>query len=249
VAESNEGNNTAFDSISIVRADLDVRAVSGPASTSPGGSFNVSNTVRNIGTAAAGAFRVGIYLSPDNVCTTTDTLLASRNLASLGVGLSSTANTPVVIPGSTALGTRHLCVIVDDQSVVAESSEANNTRSTPINVLSAIPVVNLKVNGIDGAAVNTTGPYQLTLDIAPTTYTASLDWYWAIVVNGSLQWVTSGGLSTVPAPLLSAPPAPVTNLTLLNTNFPVGTSITNVFLLLNGGTTVSSDLVSTTVVP
>ena len=130
------------------------------------------------------------------------------------MGLSSTANTPVVIPGSTALGTRHLFVIVDDQSVVAESSEANNTRSAPINVLSATPVVNLKVNGIDGAAVNTTGPYQLTLDIAPTTYTASLDWYWAIVVNGSLQWVTSGGLSTVPAPLLSAPPAPVTNLTL-----------------------------------
>ena len=132
---------------------------------------------------------------------------------------------------------------------MAESNEGNNTNSTPINVLSATPILTLKVNGLHPTppVVTTPGPYLLTLDMSPTTYTASLDWYWALVVNGQLFWVTAGGLSTIPSPLLSAPPAVLTNSTLLNLNLPVGTTITSVFFLLNGATVVSSDLISAVV--
>ena len=69
------------------------------------------------------------------------------------------------------------------------------------------------------------------------------------MINGQLFWVTPGGLSTIPAPLLTAPPVVLTNLTLLNLNPPVGTSITSVFFLLNGATVVSSDVISAVVVP
>ena len=251
VTESNEGNNTASTSITIVQPDLRISAISGPASVSPGGGFNLSNTVINSGTGSAGAFRVGLYLSSDNNCTTGDTFLASRNLAGLGVGLSSAANTPVTIPAATSLGPYFLCAIADDLVAVAESNEGNNTNSTPLSVLSATPILTLKVNGLHPTppVVTTTGPYLLTLDMSATTYTASLGWYWALVYNGQVFWVTSGGLSNVPSPLLNSPPIAFTNLTLLNLNLPVGTNITNAFFLLNGGTLVSSDIISTTVVP
>ncbi len=251
VAESNEGNNTASDAITIVRPDLRISVITGPGTTSPGSGFNVANTVGNSGTGPAGAFRVGLYLSLDNNCTTGDTFLASRNLAGLGVGLANAANTPVTIPAATSLGPHFLCAIADDLTAVAESNEANNANSTPLGVLSATPILTLRVNGQHPAPpeVTTTGPYLLTLDMSATTYTASLDWYWALIINGQVYWITSGGLSTLPSPLQSAPPVVLTNLTLLNLNFPVGTSITSAFLLLNGGTVVSSDIISATVVP
>ena len=249
VVESNEGNNTAFSALTVVQADLDITAVSGPVSASPGATFNVANTVLNGGTAAAGAFRVGLYLSDDNVCTTSDTFLASRNLASLGIGASSAANTPVTLPAATPLAVRYLCAIADDLAAVTESSESNNTGAAVLNVISAKPVITLKVNGQDLPVVNTTGAYLLTLDVSPSTYAASVDWYWALVVNGTVSWVTSAGVQASPAPLLSVPPATLTNVSLLNATLPVGTNITSVFFMLNGGTVVAVDSISTTVIP
>ena len=79
--------------ITVTKPDLDITAVSAPATAEPGDVISVSNTVQNIGNAAAGPFRVGLYLSTDNVCTTGDTFIGSRNLAGLGVGASSAANT------------------------------------------------------------------------------------------------------------------------------------------------------------
>jgi CARDB len=252
VAESNEGNNTAFDAITIVRPDLRISLITGPASASPGGGFNVSNTVGNSGTGPAGPFRVGLYLSADNICTVGgDTFLQFRNVAGLGVGLANNASTPVVIPPATPLGNRFLCAIADDLLAVPESNEGNNTGSTPISILPPTPILTLRVNGQHPTppVVTTTGPYLLTLDMSATTYTAALDWYWALIVNGQTFWVTSTGLSTTPAPLVNSPPLVLTNATLLNLNLPVGTNITSAFFLLNGATVVSSDFISATVVP
>lgn len=247
----NGGELTTNVTVTDAKPDLRITAISGPATTSPGSTFNVANTVGNGGIAPAGPFRVGLYLSSDSSCTTGDTFLASRLVAGLGAGLTSADNTSVTIPAATALGPQFICAIADDLLAVEESSEANNTSSTPLSVLSATPILTLKVNGLHPIppVVTTTGPYLLTLDMSPTTYTASLDWYWVLVINGQLFWVTPGGLSTTPAPLLSAPPVVLTNLTLLNLNFPVGTNITSVFYLLNGGTLVSSDIISAAVVP
>jgi hypothetical protein len=248
VAESNEGNNTAFDDITIVQADLTVPALGAPAIASPGGSITVSNTVRNDGTAPAGAFRMGLYLSSDANCTTGDVPLGNRALAGLGTGVSSAANTVVTIPAATALGAYFVCGIADDLAQVTESNEGNNTGSSPINVVSATPVVTLKVNGQHPSppVVPVAGLTLLTLDVSPTTYTAAVDWYWAIIYNGQTFWVTSAGISGVPAPWFHAPPVTLTNFTLLNLNLPAGTTMTNVVFMLNGGSAVAFDFITAT---
>jgi hypothetical protein len=248
----NGGTVTTDVTVTDAKPDLQMSVLTGPASASPGGGFNLSNTVVNNGTNAAGAFRVGLYLSTDNTCTTGDTFLASRNVAGLGIGLSSAANTPVVIPAATALGSYVLCAIADDQAAVTESNEGNNIRRTALDVISAIPIIVQRVNGLHPSppVVNTPGPYVLTLDVSPTTYAGSLDWYWALVVNGQVLWVTSGGISTTPGALLSSPPIALTALPLLTTNLPTGTTIASLFFFMaNGGTVVSFDYITTTVVP
>ncbi len=102
-----------------------------PAQSSPGNTFKVRSVVQNNGLLAAGAFRVGLYLSNDTRCTTGDTFLASRNVAALAVGATSNAKTAVTIPAG-ALGNKTLCAIADDLSAVPESIESNNTLGKPI---------------------------------------------------------------------------------------------------------------------
>jgi hypothetical protein len=208
----------------------------------------VANTVMNSGTAGAGAFRVGLYLSTDTTCTSGDTFLTSRNIASLAAGASSAANTSVTIPSGTPLGTRYLCVIADDLLAVGESSESDNTRSDSFFVVSATPVVTLKVNGLHPTppVVTTTGPVNLTLSVSPTTYTGTLAWYWAVVYNGTLLWVTPSGASTTPAPLLTSPPITLTDVPLLSLTIPSGTTITNAFFMVGPGGVVASDFITAT---
>jgi hypothetical protein len=188
-------------------ANLVISALTGPALASPSQVVNLANTVANNGGTAAGAFQVGLYLSADNACTTGDTFLTSRAVAGLGPGLTNTAATPVTIPAGTTLSTQFFCAIADTGGAVTESNEADNTASVSVQVVNANPTVNLKVNGLDGASVTTTGPFLLTLDISPSTFTTPVGWYWGLIVNGNLYWVTSAGLSTTPAPLVTAPVA------------------------------------------
>jgi hypothetical protein len=231
--------------ITVQSADLVATALSGPAQANPGQTFSVSNTVQNSGTAATAAFRVGLYLSADNVCTTADTLIGSRSL-SLGGGGSSAASTSVTIPAAATLGPKFICMIVDDLNQVGETNESNNTRSTGIDILSPVPVITLKINGLHPTppVVTTSGPVNLTLSVSPTTYTAALDWYWAAVINGNLFWITSSGVSTVPAPFLHSVPLVLTDVPLLSLTLPRNSSFTSVMFMLNGGAVVASDFIS-----
>ena len=248
VAESSESNNTGSSPINVVRPDLVIPDLTAPAAVSPGSSVRIANTVRNDGTAAAGDFRVGLYLSSDSVCTTGDTLLAGRAVAGLAVGASSADSTLVTIPAGTPLGSYFVCGMADDLGQVAESNEGNNTRSAAVSVVSATPVITLKVNGLHPTppVVTVGGPTQVTIDVSPTTYSASVDWYWAIILNGQVYWVTSGGISPVPAPWFGSPPVVLNGFTLLNLTLPPTTTLTNVVFMLNGGSVVASDFVTAT---
>jgi subtilase family serine protease len=99
---------------------------------SPGEVIQVAHTVRNGGDLAAGSFRVGIYLSADELIDPAeDTLLGSRVLASLDVGSSSSANTTVQIPPGTASAAWRIGVLVDDLGALAEGDESNNSALDP----------------------------------------------------------------------------------------------------------------------
>src|SRR5439155_593132 len=110
------------------------------------------------------------------------------------------------------------------------------------------PVIALKSNGQHPVSrmVTVSGPTQLTLDVSPGTLTTAVDWYWALYYNGTLYWVTSGGVSTTRAPWFSGPPVALSNMTLFNLTLPPASSITSVVFMMNGSTVVSSDYITAT---
>jgi hypothetical protein len=132
VMEQDETNNykAAPSTIAIIgtQPDLAVTALSGPSNITRDVPFNVTTTVSNLVSTAAGSFRVGIYLSTDTTVTTGDIFIGSRSIAGLAGLSASTATTSVTVPSATVpAGTYYLGVIADDQGQVAESNENNNT--------------------------------------------------------------------------------------------------------------------------
>jgi subtilase family serine protease len=106
--------------------DLVMAAVAGPASAGTGGSITVSNTVTNNGPGDSKAFYVGLYLSTDAVCETTDIYIGNRYLASLLANNSSQADTTVTLPSSVTPGTYYICAIADYTKIQYESDDNNN---------------------------------------------------------------------------------------------------------------------------
>jgi subtilase family serine protease len=128
VSESNEANNAlAGNQITILGPDLTMTAVSGPASAATGSSITVSNTVSaNASGGIPPGFYVGIYLSADNVITSSDIFIGYRYVSGLTPGASSTADTTITIPTTVPAGTYYIGVIADYNNVVKESDETNN---------------------------------------------------------------------------------------------------------------------------
>ena len=111
------------------------------------------------------------------------------------------------------------------------------------------PVVSLKVNGQHPTPpiVTTGGPMLLTVDVSESAYTAPVSWYWALIVNGQTLWVTPSGLSPTQGPLTVAPPSAMAGATLLDVTLPAHTTVTSLFLLVDGtNTLVGGDLIVTT---
>lgn len=141
VVESDETNNAAAgNQITVTGPDLIMTAVSRPVSGLTGGTATVSTTVAASATGAATReFYVGVFLSADNVITTSDTLLGYRHVPGLAPGASSTADLAVTIPGNIVPGTYYIGAIADNFPVwigdeggyevydnVKESDETNN---------------------------------------------------------------------------------------------------------------------------
>jgi hypothetical protein len=131
---------------------------------------------------------------------------------------------------------------------------ANPALSVELNALDVIgydrvpstPTVTLKVNGQHPTppVVTTTGPMLLTLDISASAFTAPVSWFWGLVVNNQLLWVTPTGVSTTLAPLAVAPPVAISNATLSNLTLSPGVQVTTFFALVDGtGSVVAFDLI------
>ena len=135
VAEANEANNTRSAAIRIGLPDLIISALSGPAAVAAGGSIAVNDTTRNASSAGpAGPSTTRIYLSANTTVEAGDVLLGSRAVPELAPQASSTVTATLVIPAGTATGNFYLIARADADGLVVETSEANNTRWTPITV-------------------------------------------------------------------------------------------------------------------
>ncbi|MBI2708466.1 MAG: hypothetical protein HYX34_02040 [Actinobacteria bacterium] len=134
VTEFDETNNcTASSATATVKVpDLTTTALTNPPSSGTGGgSFSVTDSVKNNGTGAAGASTQAYYLSLDTTLGSGDiTLTGTRAVPALNPGIISSGTVSVTIPSGTAAGTYRLLSCADSANVVSESGEANNCRAS-----------------------------------------------------------------------------------------------------------------------
>jgi len=141
VAESDESNNYASTAITVVAPLPDLYISSGaptptPTSIRPGGTMTLTGwTVQNRGTAAAGLFSNGFYLSTDATITAADTYI-DGNANALAAGASFAWGGPtLIIPIGTTPGSYYIGILVDSGGGITESDETNNYVSTAITVI------------------------------------------------------------------------------------------------------------------
>jgi len=147
LAELNEANNTlvAATPLEIVispppAANLLMEQVSGASGTvAPGDTIQLVTKVKNDGDLDAGPFRVGIYLSDDDVITSSDVLIGTRDLLGLTAGFASATSAPFVIPLGTQTGDYRVGALADDLFEVDESDEDDNELLASGVVTVAIP--------------------------------------------------------------------------------------------------------------
>ena len=150
VAETTESNNTSARLIKI-GPDLDVTAMSAPATAGPGQSIVITETIKNIGAGAADSSLTQFYFSTDSALDPSDTLLGSRNVPALAAGATSSGPTTVTIPQGTATGNWCIIAKADAQEVVSETSESNNVYAQPIKIGPDLTIASLSAPATAGA--------------------------------------------------------------------------------------------------
>jgi uncharacterized repeat protein (TIGR01451 family) len=146
VPEITETNNARAGNAVTIQPliDLTMTTVAGPDEWCTGNPFILTNTVQNIGSAAAQIFSVGLYLSEDPIITREDTLMYTRSLGGLGAGQSSPNLMTLINIGGLNSGTYYYGAIADPGEGVTESSEENNSLVGNATVVTLGPDLVLK---------------------------------------------------------------------------------------------------------
>jgi len=134
---SNNGRTASLQvAVTLFQADLVVTALTAPATAAIGHAIIVTSTVRNQGPAAAGPFRVTLYMSATDATPGAGTAIGFRDVAALAAGGVSTASTVLTIPATYGTGTFNVSAVADTGGVVTELVETNNglTAPTPMTV-------------------------------------------------------------------------------------------------------------------
>ncbi|MCH2050145.1 MAG: pre-peptidase C-terminal domain-containing protein, partial [Trichodesmium sp. ALOHA_ZT_67] len=141
IVENNELNNTGSQRVGVdVSSDLIVSGFDVQEKTvNPGQKFNAKVTLNNAG-GKLDDFRVGFYVSEDNEITTSDELLDSKMVTSLGGKKSTTINKQLTLPVASVSGVKKYFIgaIADDQDVLREVNETNNVSKEKVS-LSPVP--------------------------------------------------------------------------------------------------------------
>nr|MBZ4194102.1 hypothetical protein [Candidatus Contendobacter sp.] len=131
-------NVTATFSISTL-PDLIVPALRTPAVGIPniGRTVSFALQVKNQGNAAAGAFRVGLYLSKDQIITPKDINTGNQcQFSSLAAGVTVPCSSTFNLPQGLVSGVYYLGAYADPYNAIQESNKTNNSRASD-NTLTA----------------------------------------------------------------------------------------------------------------
>ena len=189
-------------------ADLLTTSLTAPGVAAAGKEVAIAATIRNGGSADAGPFRLGFYLSEDPDISLDDTWFAACAYeAGLAAGRSATCRRPFPIPHRIVPGRYTLGAIVDDLDRVAEKSETNNALAAGSGPLDVLPpprpdLITTSLLGPPTAAVGTeasisasirnqgpanAGPFRLGLYLsADTTITTNDTWFAACTYEAGL---------------------------------------------------------------
>ena len=133
-SDTSARNNRDEELTVVTFANLTVQALTAPAAVLPGATIAIQDTTQNSGSVDANSVTVTrIYLSSDGRKDAGDIILDARAVPALAKKQSSTAVTPVTIPGGTALGRYFIIAAADDDTAVVETNE-RNLRSRRITV-------------------------------------------------------------------------------------------------------------------
>jgi len=119
------------------KADIKWSTFDPPASVIQGETVTVGESVQNIGVVSSGAFTIEFRLSSNTTCTSYDTLVGSRYVASMSPDSATGATTPISIPSDAGTGTQYLCMMVDPDLDVDDFDLSNNTTYKAIEIIPA----------------------------------------------------------------------------------------------------------------
>jgi serine protease AprX len=151
--ESSETNNRSARTI-LIGPDLDITGMTAPAVAGAGKSISITDTTRNVGAGSSGPSQTRFYFSANGSFETSDTLIGSRGVPTLGAGASSSGTTSVTVPQGTAVGTWYIVGLADAEGLVSETSESNNTYVRSIMVGPDLDITS--INALTGAAAGQT---------------------------------------------------------------------------------------------
>ena len=117
------------------KPDLYATSLTSSTSFYAGSKLFIRTSVRNGGTAKAGTFKVGHFLSTNTIISTLDTYLGSYTVAGLAKGATSTYSRYAFVPHQLDRRTYYLASWIDRTGQVSESNERNNLRMNAVKVL------------------------------------------------------------------------------------------------------------------
>lgn len=117
-----------------VAPDFILTALTVPAMSGAGLTFNVTDTTKNQGTGTSAISTTTFYLSANTVVEATDPVIGSRQVRALAPGEIDTATTELTVPADTVTGSYWVIAKGDGPGTITESIETNNTRSAIIKI-------------------------------------------------------------------------------------------------------------------
>ena len=139
ISESDEFNNDIMTSSAQLTVldctpDLSPTTISGPTSTPPGATVQVSYGVENLGVQETTNVAIDIFLSRDTTITSSDTHLGATTAASIQGGTTHSDSLSLTIPSNIGSGCWYWGIIADMNDNIAEKLETNNALASSSQV-------------------------------------------------------------------------------------------------------------------
>ncbi|WP_320019757.1 CARDB domain-containing protein [Labilibaculum manganireducens] len=154
VSEGDENNNTHYIKVTIPHPDITVKSILFDTPQRTGLNFSIQGTLDNSSTAKAGEFKIGFYISTDNLLDDDDILIGDSYQEFLFPGEGS-YYTVVTMPSKTSAGDYFIIAKADYLDHVTEVDETNNIASAEVSVVvSNLAVYNPSVDPVTTIAGN-----------------------------------------------------------------------------------------------